>query len=99
MHVAVNRMLHPRLGNPGGPETTRPFLPHEAITVDQALHAFTAGVAYVNHEENVAGTLAPGMLADVAVLTQDLYAIPANAIGDSTVALTIAGGRVVHGDE
>jgi predicted amidohydrolase YtcJ len=39
------------------------------------------------------------MLADVAVLTQDLYAIPANAIGDSTVALTIAGGQLVHGDE
>jgi predicted amidohydrolase YtcJ len=99
MHVAVNRLLHPKLGEPGKPETTRPFLPHEAITVDQALHAFTAGVAYVNHEEDVAGTLAPGMLADVAVLTQDLYAIPASAIGDSTVALTIAGGQVVHGDE
>ena len=99
MHVAVNRTLHPKLGEPGEPETTRPFLPHEAITVDQALYAFTAGVAYVNHEEDVAGTLAPGMLADVAVLTQDLYTIPETAIGDTSVALTIAGGQVVHGDE
>lgn len=99
MHVAVNRMLHPKLGAPGTPETTRPFLPAEAVSVDQALQAFTAGVAYVNHEEDVAGTLAPGMMADVAVLTQDLYAIPAGAIGDTTVALTIAGGQVVHGDD
>jgi predicted amidohydrolase YtcJ len=99
MHVAVNRVLHPKLGQPGTPETTRAFLPAEAISVDQALYAFTAGVAYVNHEEDVAGTLAPGMLADVAVLTQDLYAIPASAIGDTTVALTIASGQVVHGSE
>jgi predicted amidohydrolase YtcJ len=53
----------------------------------------------VNHEEDVAGALAPGMVADVAVLTQDLYAIPASEIGDTTVALTIAGGQVVHGTE
>ena len=81
------------------PETTRPLLPAEAITVDAAIEAFTAGVAYVNHEEDVAGTLAPGMLADVAVLDQDLYVIPPGEIGGTSVAMTIASGQVVHGDE
>ena len=57
------------------------------------------GVAYVNHEDDVAGTLAPGMLADVAVLTQDLYAISASGIGDTTIALTVASGQVVPGSE
>jgi predicted amidohydrolase YtcJ len=99
MHVAVNRMLHPKVGEAGTPETTRAFLPAEAISVDQALRAFTAGVAYVNHEEDVAGTLAPGKVADVAVLTQDLYAIPAREIGDVTVAVTVAGGQVVYGTD
>jgi hypothetical protein len=99
MHVAVNRVLSGRLGEPGTPETTRPFLAAEAITVDAALKAFTKGVAYVNHEDDVAGEIAPGMLADVAVLSQDLYAIAPNAIGDTTVDLTLAGGQVVHGDE
>lgn len=99
MHVAVNRMLSARLGEPGTPETTKPLLPEEAITVDAAIDAFTRGVAYVNHEEDVAGTLAPGMLADVAVLDQDLYAIPPDAIGATSVAMTIASGQVVHGDE
>jgi predicted amidohydrolase YtcJ len=99
MHVAVNRVLSAKLGEPGTPETTRPLLPAEAITVDAALHAFTAGVAFVNHEEDVAGTLAPGMLADVAVLSQDLYAISPGTIGDTTVELTLAGGQVVHGEE
>jgi predicted amidohydrolase YtcJ len=99
MHVAVNRVLSARLGEPGTAETTTPLLPDEAITVDAAIDAFTTGVAYVNHEEDVAGTLAPGMRADVAVLDQDLYAITAGEIGDTSVELTIAGGRVVHGDE
>jgi len=99
MHVAVNRVLSARLGEPGSAETTRPLLPAEAITVDAAIDAFTAGVAYVNHEEDVAGTLAPGMLADFAVLDQDLYVIPPREIGTASVAMTIAGGRVVYGDE
>ena len=38
------------------------------------------------------------MLADIAVLSQDLYAIAPAEIGDTTVALTIASGQVVHGD-
>jgi predicted amidohydrolase YtcJ len=99
MHVAVNRMLSARLGEPGSVETTMPLLPDEAIAVDAAVDAFTRGVAYVNHEDDTAGTLEPGKLADIAVLTQDLYAVPPTAIGDTSVALTIAGGQVVHGDE
>jgi predicted amidohydrolase YtcJ len=97
--VAVNRVLSARLGKPGANETTVPLLPAEAIGVDAGVDAFTRGVAYVNHEEDVAGTLEPGKIADFAVLDQDIYAIPPREIGDTSVALTIAGGQVVHGDE
>jgi len=99
LHVAVNRVLSTRLGEPGAAETTVPLLPAEAIALDAALEAFTRGVAYVNHEEDVAGTLEPGKVADVAVLDHDLFTIAPSAIGDTSVALTIAGGKVVHGDE
>jgi predicted amidohydrolase YtcJ len=99
MHVAVNRVVSARLGRPGSPETTRPLLPQEAIPIDAAVHAFTAGVAYVNHEDHVAGVLRPGMLADVAVLDRDIYTVPPDTIGDTSVAMTIASGQVVHGDE
>ena len=99
LHVAVNRMLSARLGAPGSAETTVPLLPAEAIGVDAAIDAFTRAVAYVNHEEDMAGTLEPGKVADLAVLDQDLYSIARNAIGDTSVALTIAGGQVVHGEE
>lgn len=99
VHVAVNRMLSAQLGAPGKPETTVPLLPAEAIAVDTAVDAFTRGVAYVNHEEDVAGTLEPGKLADIAVLSQDIYALPPSAIGSASVDLTIASGQVVYGDE
>jgi predicted amidohydrolase YtcJ len=99
LHVAVNRMLPGRLGERGSVETTVPLLPAEAIGVDAAVDAFTRGVAYVNHEEDMAGTLEPGKAADFAVLDQDLYEIPSNAIGDTSVAATIASGQVVYGDE
>ncbi len=98
IHVAVNRVLSERLGRPGEPECENPFLPEQAITLDAAIDAFTAGVAWVNHEEDMAGQLLPGMRADLAVLDQDLYAIPARDIGSTSVVMTVAGGTVVHGD-
>jgi hypothetical protein len=96
IHVAVNRCLSPRLGRPGTPETERPFLPAEALPLPQAVAAFTSGVAYVNHREQELGSLRPGHLADIAVLSQDIFARPPSGIGDTRVDLTIAGGRVVH---
>ncbi len=99
IHVAVNRVLSARLGRAGAPECEDPFMPGEAISFDAALEAFTAGVAYVNHDEDVTGRLVPGLRADVAVLDQDLYTVPASEIGATSVAMTVAGGKVVSGDE
>ncbi len=98
MHVAVNRVKSERLGRRGEPECEDPFLAAQAITVDDAIGAFTSGVDWVNHEEHAAGILLPGMRADVAVLDQDLYAIPPGEIGSTSVVMTVASGRVVFGD-
>ena len=98
IHVAVNRVLSERLGRRGEPECTDPFQPEQAISLQDAIDACTAGVAWVNHEEEVAGRLLPGMRADVTVLDQDLFAIPARDIGSTSVVMTVAGGTVVHGD-
>jgi hypothetical protein len=98
MHVAVNRVLSSRLGAAGEPAREVPFMPSQAIALDTALDAFTSGVAWVNHEEGVTGSLVAGMRADVAVFDQDLFAIPAASIGDASVELTVSGGVVVHGD-
>ncbi|MBV9207611.1 MAG: amidohydrolase [Actinobacteria bacterium] len=98
IHVAVNRVLSERLGRPGEPECTDPFQPGQAVTLGTALDAFTSGVAWVNHAEDVAGRLEPGMRADVVVLDQDLFAVPAREIGSTSVVMTVAGGTVVYGD-
>ena len=92
----VNRRLSGRLGRPGTPETERPFLPAEALPLAQSLAAFTTGVAYVNHREHELGSLRPGHQADIAVLSQDIFAVPPTEIGHTQVDLTIAAAQVVH---
>ncbi|MFJ8362137.1 amidohydrolase [Streptomyces sp. NPDC093984] len=87
VHVAVNRVL------PGG---SRPaFLPEERIGLTDALTAYTAGSAYVNHLDDT-GTVCPGALADLVVLDRDPYAGPPEAIGETRVALTYVGGACVY---
>jgi hypothetical protein len=77
--------------NPNG------WVPQERITLEEALRAYTAGAAYASFTEGERGTLAPGMLADVVVLDQDLFAIDAARIRDAEVVYTVVGGRVVFG--
>ena len=99
MHAAVNRMAAPKYGRPGERECEVPFLEHEALSVGDALQAFTMGVAYVNGDENILGSLEVGKRADITVLNQDLYSIPSREIGNTSVEMTIAGGAVVFGNE
>ncbi len=99
MHSAVNRTAAPKYGRPGARECTVPFRPDEALTIGEALGAFTQGVAYVNRDEDILGTLEVGKQADVVVLNQDLFTIPSSSIGDTSVDLTVSSGAVVFGDE
>jgi predicted amidohydrolase YtcJ len=71
-----------------------PFVPAEAIGVGAALRAYTAGSAHAAFEEGRKGTLAPGMLADLVVLGEDLLAVERDAIGSVPVLATIVGGEV-----
>jgi predicted amidohydrolase YtcJ len=71
----------------------QPFQPDERIGLPAALAAFTRGAAYVNRDDE-AGTIAPGMRADLAVLDRNVF--ETGAIGDAQVELTIASGQVVY---
>lgn len=99
IHVAVNRTLSSDLGTPGSDETTKPFRADQAVSVRDALTAFTTGVAYVNGDEDLLGVLDVNRRGDIAVLNQDIFTIPVSEIGLTRVDLTVAGGVVVHGDE
>jgi predicted amidohydrolase YtcJ len=71
------------------------WVPEQKITVEEALPAYTAGNAYGIFAERSRGKLAPGYLADMVVLDQDLTAIPASAIEHVAVVATVVGGRIV----
>jgi len=74
------------------------WIPQQRLTVEQALRAFTWGSAYAAFEENEKGTIRAGKLADLAVLSDDLLALPLEKIKDVRVVLTVLGGRVVYQD-
>jgi predicted amidohydrolase YtcJ len=69
--------------------------PIEAITREQAVLAYTRGAAYAEFEETEKGTLAPGQLADLAVLSQDIFTVPPDALPATKSVLTMVGGKVV----
>jgi predicted amidohydrolase YtcJ len=70
--------------------------PAEALTREQAVSAYTRGSAFAEFQEHEKGTPAPGMLADLAVLSQDIFTAPVEALPRTTSILTILGGKVVH---
>ena len=71
-----------------------PTRPSEAITVEEAIAAYTRGSAYAEFEEDRKGTLAPGMLADLAVLSQDVFTVPIFAVPGTFSLLTMVNGEI-----
>jgi len=70
--------------------------PEETPDRETALRFYTQGSAWFSFDEDVRGSLAPGMLADLAVLSQDYFAVPTAEIGDIESVLTLVGGRTVY---
>jgi predicted amidohydrolase YtcJ len=75
--------------------TVHPTHPAEALSLTQALTAFTRGAAYAEFEEPRKGTLVPGKLADLAVLSQDIFHVAPPDLPATRSLLTIVGGRIV----
>lgn len=76
--------------------TQHPNNPAEALTREQVVIAYTTGSAYAEFAEKTKGRLAAGMLADVAVLTQDIFTVDANALPATAAAMTLVNGRIVR---
>ena len=68
----------------------------QALTLEEAIGAYTVNSAYGSFEEGIKGTLAPGMLGDVAVLDTDLFATEPEAWLSAHCDLAIVGGAVAH---
>lgn len=72
-----------------------PFHPEQALTLAEAFTAYTAGTAWVNHLDDVTGTVEEGKYADLVVLDRDPFTRPADEIGDVRVRRTYVEGRLV----
>ena len=72
------------------------FYPDQAMSRIAALRSYTISCAYAAFEEDSKGTLTPGKLADMVILSQDLLTVPEEQILDTQVITTIVAGKVVY---
>jgi predicted amidohydrolase YtcJ len=72
------------------------WFPEQLLTVEEALRAYTQGSAYAAFQESEKGSIAPGKLGDVVVISEDLFTIPPAKIKDARVVMTVVGGRIVY---
>lgn len=72
------------------------FVPKERISLEDTIKAYTLGAAFAGRREKSEGSLEVGKLADLIVLSQDLFKIEPSEIGKTEVLLTMVGGKVVY---
>src|SRR5262245_19888099 len=72
------------------------WVPEQKITIEEAVTAYTAGSAFAEFQEREKGTIARGQLADMVILSDDIFRIAPARIRDVKVLTTIVGGRIVH---
>ncbi len=72
------------------------FHPEQSMTRMEALRSYTIDSAYAAFEEHLKGSLAPGKLADISVLSKDILTIPADEIPSARVDYTIVGGKIAY---
>lgn len=72
------------------------FCPEQRITVERALRAYTTDAAWSMFAEEKVGTLKKGMLADITILNQNLFNVPAAQIQQTKVVMTIVGGKIQY---
>ncbi len=71
------------------------WIPEQKISVEEAVRAYTVGSAYAEFQDKVKGSITPGKLADLVMLSRDIYKIDSKDIEKVRVLLTVVDGRVV----
>jgi predicted amidohydrolase YtcJ len=72
------------------------FFPNQRMTRMEALRSYTINAAYAGFEETIKGSLSPGKLADITVLSKDIMTVPDDQIPSAQVLYTIVGGKVQY---
>jgi predicted amidohydrolase YtcJ len=73
------------------------WIPQERISLAQAVEAYTLGAAFAGHREKSEGSLEPEKLADLIIVSQNIFEIDPHKIAGTKVTLTMVGGRIVYG--
>ncbi|HXB18241.1 MAG TPA: amidohydrolase [Steroidobacteraceae bacterium] len=73
------------------------WIPEQRITLAEAVEAYTLGSAFAEFQEKEKGSITAGKLADMVILSDDIFAIKSEAIRNVKVETTIVGGRLVYG--
>jgi predicted amidohydrolase YtcJ len=84
-------------GQAGAVATGAIYVPDERISVIDAVRAYTQGSAFAAFADTRVGTLEAGKLADLAVLSQDIFMVPPETVGKTRVVATMVGGKIVYG--
>ena len=72
------------------------YFPAERISVADSVRAYTRGSAFAAFTDDKVGTLETGKLADLAVLSQDIFSVAPETVGQTRVSLTMVGGKIVY---
>ncbi len=72
------------------------WLLDESLSVEKAVEFYTLGSAYASFEEDIKGSLKEGKLADIVVLSKDIFNIPEEEILNTTAVYTILGGKIIY---
>ena len=75
---------------------TGEFYPDQKMTREEALRSYTLNAAYAAFQEDIQGSITPGKLGDVTVLSKDILTIPADEILTTEALYTIVGGKVLY---
>jgi predicted amidohydrolase YtcJ len=78
--------------NPGG------WIPEEKITLPEAIEAYTMGAAFAEFQDSEKGSITPGKLADMVIVSDNIFEQKPEAIRNVKVKTTIVGGKVVYGE-
>ncbi len=77
-------------------KNSKGWVPEQKISVEETVRAYTVGSAYAEFQENVKGTITTGKLADLVLLSRDIFKIDPKEIENVKVVLTMVDGRVVY---
>jgi hypothetical protein len=72
------------------------WVPRERITVAEAVHAYTVGSAFAEYQEQIKGSLEPGKLADLVVLTEDIFHVAPANLDRARAYMTVFDGTVIY---